>query len=226
MMPEKVVIFGLGAQTKVALEILTVSQQYQAEAIVVLGDYLPKEKQIYQVPIVSWDEDQIAEWLRQDLKNAIVLHKDNKTKAGFMDKLIKLGFNLVNVIHPWACIATTATVGHNVLINAFAVIQPFARIGNGVVIHSKVGIGHDNLIENYVNIAPGATLAGWVHVQECAYIYINAAIINGRKIGKEAVVGASSMVMKDVPDYAVVMGNPAKIIWNKRKAQMKKGSPK
>ena len=59
---------------------------------------------------------------------------------------------------------------------------------------------------------PGAALAGWVHVKEGAYIYTNATVIPTRKIGRYAVVGAGAVVLQDVPDYAVVVGNPARII--------------
>lgn len=51
-----------------------------------------------------------------------------------------------------------------------------------------------------------------VHIRESAWIGFNAIIMKGVTIGKGAVVGAGSVVTKDVPDYAVVAGNPAVIV--------------
>lgn len=214
-MPERVIIFGIGAQTRIVQEILAVSGHYQAERIISLDSAIPPEAQKYQVPIQAWDENQLKSWQREGLRKAIVAHRDNRKRAEFISKVLDLGFELINVIHPRACVAGNTRLGHNVLINANAVIQPFAQIGHGVVVHSMVNIGHDNAIGDYVNLATGATLAGWVQVLEGAYIYINAAVFNRCKIGRHAVVGAGAVVMQDVPDYAVVMGNPARVKWVK-----------
>jgi acetyltransferase EpsM len=57
-----------------------------------------------------------------------------------------------------------------------------------------------------------ASLAGNVLVGEGTQIGINATIRQGIKIGKWATIGAGAVIIKDVPDYAVVVGNPGKII--------------
>jgi acetyltransferase-like isoleucine patch superfamily enzyme len=49
-------------------------------------------------------------------------------------------------------------------------------------------------------------------IEDYAWINFNAIILKGVKIGKGAIVGAGAIVTKDVPDYAIVIGNPAKIV--------------
>ena len=51
-----------------------------------------------------------------------------------------------------------------------------------------------------------------VLIKKCAWIGAGATILPGVCIGKHAIVGAGSVVTKDVPDYAVAVGNPAKVI--------------
>ena len=51
-----------------------------------------------------------------------------------------------------------------------------------------------------------------VLIKEGAWIGAGATVLPGVCVGKHAVVGAASVVTKDVPDYAVVVGNPAKVI--------------
>lgn len=58
-----------------------------------------------------------------------------------------------------------------------------------------------------------------VRVCKGAFIGINATVLPGVRIGKHAVVGANSVVTKDVPDYAIVAGTPARIIHNVEKSE-------
>ena len=49
-------------------------------------------------------------------------------------------------------------------------------------------------------------------IKKGAWIGANVVVLRGISIGKHAIVGAGSVVTKDVPDYAVVVGNPAKVV--------------
>ena len=51
-----------------------------------------------------------------------------------------------------------------------------------------------------------------VSIGEGSYIGINAVIVGNVKIGKHCVIGANSVVTKDVPDYCVAVGSPARVI--------------
>jgi acetyltransferase-like isoleucine patch superfamily enzyme len=51
-----------------------------------------------------------------------------------------------------------------------------------------------------------------IHIGSWSFVWINAVILPGVTIGKGAVIGASSVVVSDIPDYAVATGNPAKVI--------------
>lgn len=73
-------------------------------------------------------------------------------------------------------------------------------------------VSHHNVIEDYAFVGPNACTGGNVHIKEGAFIGIGASIIPNITIGKWSTVGAGSVVIKDVPDYATVVGNPAKVI--------------
>jgi sugar O-acyltransferase (sialic acid O-acetyltransferase NeuD family) len=148
----------------------------------------------------------------KEVASAIVCCGDNSQKEDLTNTVTKLGFDIINVIHPHTTIAKTVTLGKGVIINAGSIIQPFARIGNGVMIHAGVIVEHDNIIEDYASLAPGVKLAGWVKVKKGAYVYTGASVINRITIGENAVVGAGAVVLEDVPDNAVVVGVPAKVI--------------
>lgn len=93
------------------------------------------------------------------------------------------------------------------------VIGPI-KIGDGVNLSQNVVlIGLDHTYENIDRgvIEQGVTTAP-IEIGEHTIIGANSVILPGVKVGKHCFVGACCLVAKDVPDYSVVVGNPARII--------------
>lgn len=160
---------------------------------------------------------------RSDIHNKPVYKAGETTVRGPM--IISIGSNHVRkliadrytleyatAIHPHAIISQSAVFGSGTVVMQGAIIQSDANIGNHCIINSGASVDHECQIGNYVHISPHATLCGNVKVEEGAWIGAGATIIPGIKIGKWAIVGAGSTVISDIPDYAVVVGSPAKII--------------
>jgi len=119
-------------------------------------------------------------------------------------------------------IGKNCTIGHNCLIGKNV------KIGNNVKIQSNTDVWTKVTLEDYVFVGPSAVFTNdltprakypkpeeeWKEtlVKEGATIGANATIVCGNTIGKWAFVGAGAVVTKDVPDYAIVAGVPAKII--------------
>jgi acetyltransferase-like isoleucine patch superfamily enzyme len=109
------------------------------------------------------------------------------------------------------------TIGNNVCIGSNLMLASIDRvnIGDNVLISDRVFISdHIHGYED-ISIPPidqPLIKKGSVTIKEDSFIGINAVIMPGVTIGKHSVVGASSVVIHDVPEYTVVSGNPAKII--------------
>jgi sugar O-acyltransferase (sialic acid O-acetyltransferase NeuD family) len=115
-------------------------------------------------------------------------------------------------MHPTAIVDRSVHMGEGVVIVHHAVIQVGGRIGDHVIINTAAIVDHDCVVGNFAHIGPGATLCGGVQVGECSLVGAGSVVLPGVKIGKECVIGAGSVVVRDVPDYAKVAGNPARII--------------
>ena len=144
---------------------------------------------------------------------------------------VKLGANvrLSKFINLYGC-----EIGDDTKIGAFVEIQKNAKIGNrckvsshsficeGVTIEDNVFIGHGVMFTNdsypRATTADGGlqTEADWkvekTLIKQGASLGTGATILPNISVGKNAIVGAGSVVTRDVPDNAVVAGNPARVL--------------
>lgn len=172
------------------------------------GDY-------FGFPLV--DEGRAAE-LAQDGWQFVIGTGDNGTRRKIHDKFPALPY--INVVHPAASFgyrqreALDARRGN--------IVTAGVRFTNNIVpgdfgiYNLNATIGHDCILEDFINLAPGVNLSGNVHVREGAYVGTNAAVLQGRSIddklviGRGSTVGAQSVVTKSVADGVIVKGIPAK----------------
>ncbi|MFA0962045.1 acetyltransferase [Roseivirga sp. BDSF3-8] len=116
------------------------------------------------------------------------------------------------LLHPAAVISAHARIQAGTMAAAGAVVNALAEVGEGVILNSGSIVEHECRVGAYAHIAPGAVLAGNVQVGEGAFVGANAVVKQGIRIGSEAVIGAGAVVIKDVPEGAVVAGNPQRKI--------------
>jgi UDP-2-acetamido-3-amino-2,3-dideoxy-glucuronate N-acetyltransferase len=110
-------------------------------------------------------------------------------------------------------------IGQNVVISPEVVLGKNVKIQNNVSIYTGVTCGDDVFLgpscvfTNVTNPRSGVNRRGQydkTHVGDGASIGANATIVCGHDIGKFAFIGAGSVVTKNIPDYALVVGNPAR----------------
>jgi len=115
-------------------------------------------------------------------------------------------------IHLKSIVSKYATIDLGTVVLCGAIINPNTRIGKHCIINSGAVVEHDCIIEDFVHISPNVSLAGNVTIGEGTHVGIGACVIQGITIGKWVTVGAGSVIIDNVPDYAVIVGNPGRII--------------
>ena len=146
-----------------------------------------------------------------DLSPMIVSIGNNAIRKKIVENLsVEFG----QAIHPTAVVSSTAIIEEGTVVMQGAIIQACSRIGKHCIINTGASVDHECVIEDYVHISPHATLCGNVHVGEGSWVAAGTIVLPGIKIGKWSVVGAGSVVSKDVPDGVLAVGNRCKIIKN------------
>ncbi len=128
-------------------------------------------------------------------------------------------------IWQFCVILEKAVIGSNCNINALCLIENDVVIGNDVTVKSGVQLWDGMRVNDNVFIGPNVTFVNDIYprskrrikfkqtyLHNNSSIGANSTILGGISIGKYALIGAGSVVTKDVSPYALVVGNPAKQI--------------
>jgi sugar O-acyltransferase (sialic acid O-acetyltransferase NeuD family) len=196
------VIIGYSGHSYVCIEIAILA------GFNIIGYYDIEEKLLnpYNITYLGSEKDLIKK-----NNNLFVAIGDNKLRQLICEKLI-LDNNLPSLVHPSAIISTTSLISKNVLVSAGAVVNAQSNIGYGCIINTSAVIEHECQLDDFVHVAPGATLAGNVKVGKRSFIGANATVKQGVVIGEDVIIGAGAVIINDVPRNSTVVGNPGKII--------------
>jgi sugar O-acyltransferase (sialic acid O-acetyltransferase NeuD family) len=126
--------------------------------------------------------------------------------------LKKSGLKPMTLIHPRSYIDTGVEIGEGSQFMPFSVVHKFARIGAQCILNTSCTVDHECIIGNGVHIMGNAALAGEIRVENFATIGTNATILPHVRIGEGAIIGAGAVVIRDVKQFTVVVGNPAKYL--------------
>lgn len=104
------------------------------------------------------------------------------------------------------------SIGVGTIICPGTILTQHITIGNHVIINLNCTIGHDCTIGNYTTISPGVNVSGNCKIGANCYIGSNAVIREKITICSDVIIGAGSVVVKDITEPGTYVGNPVKKI--------------
>jgi len=197
---DSICLFGASGHGKVIKEII----ESQENKVLAFVDDKPLEERLLGITVFKTGA------IHQFLTEKFIISIGDNT----IRKKISKAFPLIyeKAIHSQSTLSKSASILEGTVVMAGVIINAEAVIGKHCIINTNSVIEHDCVLEAFVHISPNATIAGNVSIGEGTHIGAGAIILPNIKIGKWATIGAGAVVIKDVPDFATVVGIPARII--------------
>lgn len=152
------------------------------------------------------------DWLKNQKLNVVSAIGNPIIKKKIMQRLENTMNTYPVLIHPSVIYSERVSFGEGSIICAGNIITVNIEIGKHVIVNLDCTIGHDTVIGDYTTILPSVNISGCVTTGECVNIGTSSALIQGVTIGKNTVIGAGAVVIKDLPANCTAVGSPAKPI--------------
>jgi sugar O-acyltransferase (sialic acid O-acetyltransferase NeuD family) len=210
---EKVVIIGTGGFGREVLDVLEainqVEPRYEILGFVTEPGYQKPGDLINQQPVLGY-----YDWLEQHSQEvkAICGVGAPATRLRLIRQAEQLGVQFFSAVHPTAILTRWVKMGVGSIITAGCILTNNITIGDHVHLNLDCTVGHDAVIEDFVTVSPGVHVSGNVRLAQGSFIGTGANLIEGKTVGQWSVIGAGSVVVKDIPANTTAVGTPAKVI--------------
>lgn len=211
-MKKKLLIIGAGGHAESVIDSILSLGNYQIEGMIDIKEKL--NQSILGVKIIGDDND-LAYFYKKKMKHVVIAIggiKSNQIKRRVYDCCKKIGYQFPNIIDPSAILSNSVVLGEGNFIGKGVVINSNVQIGDLCIINTRSVVEHGCRIDDFVHLAPGCVLCGNVWVKTNSLIGAQSTIIQNITVGEDTVVGAGSLVIKELASHKIAYGSPAREI--------------
>jgi sugar O-acyltransferase (sialic acid O-acetyltransferase NeuD family) len=204
---QKLVILGDSAFAQVAFEYFTVDTPFEVVAFSVERAFR-KQEEMFGVPVVDFEDLHVRFAPAEHFfYAALVYTQGNALRARLFKEAMERGYRPASYVSPKAFVWRNVRLGEHVFVFENNVVQPFAEIGDDVVLWSGNHVGHHSKIGAHSFLSSHVVVSGFVNVGRSAFLGVNSTIANNVSIGDNCTIAAGALVLGDVPDGTTVVGS-------------------
>ncbi len=151
--------------------------------------------------------------------NDVVKYKDaffvcaigsSKIRKQIIDRLD--GFKFATLVDPSVELSSLVEIGEGSVICAHSILTVNIKLGKHNIVNLDCTIGHDVVFGDFVTLYPSVNASGNTTYGDCVELGTGSQIIQGKNIGAGTIVGAGSVIVKDLPEECTAVGAPCKPI--------------
>lgn len=213
---KSVVIVGAGGFAREVVEIFK-EQNKISTTWNILG-FIDENEELHGRIINNYPVLGGLDWIKKHKPNnlgCVVAIGTCETRKQVVERLQEIGVNFYNAIHPSVIMSDFVELGQGVIICAGSILTVNIKIGDHVHINLNSTIGHDAVIGRYCTVNPIVAINGNNHLGEGVYVGTGATFIQEISVGNWSTIGAGAAVIEDIPEKAIAVGVPARVVKRK-----------
>jgi sugar O-acyltransferase (sialic acid O-acetyltransferase NeuD family) len=207
----KLALWGSGGHGGVVLDAVRQQGIYEPVAFIDDADDVGDPRHRSGLPIL-YGRQHLPRLRADGVKGMVIALGDEAKRTTLATIVVESGFELCTIVHPSAVICGDVRIGPGTVVFAGAVVQTGSYIGQNVIINTCTSVDHDCRIGDGAQLAPRVALGGRVKLGDISFIGIGASVINHIVIGRNCLIGAGAVVVRDVPHHSVAYGVPARVV--------------
>lgn len=136
------------------------------------------------------------------------------SRAAAVARLTSAQLSFPVLVHPRVALAShqRIAIGEGSIVQQGCILTCDIRLGRFVLLNLGCTVGHDAVLDDFCSLMPHANVSGAAQLEAGVYLGTNATIIQGVRVGANAIVGAGAVAVRDLPANTTAVGVPAAVI--------------
>ncbi|MDH5078694.1 acetyltransferase [Clostridium perfringens] len=153
------------------------------------------------------------DWLKDKDIYYVCAIGNSKIRKDIVERINKFKLKAATIIHPSVLINKKyVEVGEGCIICASSILTVNIKLGKHVILNLDCTVGHDAILKDFVTVYPSVNISGNCIIDKCVELGTGTQIIQGKIIGENTIIGAGSVVIKNIEKNRTAVGIPAKTI--------------
>lgn len=209
---KNIVIIGASGHGSVILDCIEKEGKYNVSGFVDSFKEKGTKQNGYEILGSEYDLPYLMEMF--NVYGGIVAIGDNWTRKSVVDRIsmIAPNFEFITSIHPKAVIGKDVHIGKGTVIMPGAIVNANSKMGDFCILNTNSSLGHDSIMDDFSSMASGITAGGGFYLGKFSAVCLGTNIIENVRVMEHTVIGAGSLVVKDVRGYVVAYGSRARIV--------------
>ncbi|WP_140937950.1 acetyltransferase [Sphingobacterium lumbrici] len=190
-----------------------IHQDTRDKVVAFFDDFQVKGTLVHGIPVVGGNNAVTAEYSK-DAFDAILIGVGYKHMS-FRKQIFETLRDTIpfyTFVHSSVYVDESVKIGKGSVIYPGCLLDQHVEIGDNVLMNISGTVAHDSIIGNHCFLSPSMAIAGFVNVDEQCVVGINATVIDNISIVAQTQIGGGTVVIKDIEQSGLYVGNPARFI--------------